>query len=157
MPYTYITSGAHMNPTDSFWEGVGESIGNSPGWMIIFGGLIVAIFIIVAKHIIPYRERIKMKTLELEEKQAANDAERIKVNTMLASQQSQTNLLIDGMRQSLDATTAHTDVLVAELRGARDRSRVMGEDMRHVRSTTDHTDDLVKEIHSIVVRKEGTD
>lgn len=146
-----------MNPTDSFWEGVGASIGNSPGWMIIFGGLIVAIFIIVAKHIIPYRERIKMKTLELEEKQAANDAERIKVNTMLASQQSQTNLLIDGMRQSLDATTAHTDVLVAELRGARDRSRVMGEDMRHVRSTTDHTDDLVKEIHSIVVRKEGTD
>ena len=24
-----------MNPGDGFWEGVGQSVGSSPGWMVI--------------------------------------------------------------------------------------------------------------------------
>ena len=146
-----------VTPSEGFWEGVGESVGNSPGWLLVAAALIFAIVFVVVKYIIPSQERIKMRKLEIEEKQAANDADRIKANAQLADQQRQTNILIDGMRQTLEASTAHTDVLVAELQGSRDRSKEMGEEVRHVRTTTDHTNDLVEQIHSVMVRREGTD
>ena len=67
------------------------------------------------------------------------------------------NVLIDGMRQSLDTNTAHTDVLVAELRGSRDRSKEMGGTVDRIDTTTQHTDTLVEDIHRHIIGGEGTD
>ena len=155
-----------MEPTGDFWGGVGAGVADSPGWMVVGALLVVSVAFIIAKYIVPSHERVRMKRIEIEQRQAETDAERVKANAMLAEQQRQTNVLIDGMRQSLDASTAHTDVLVAELRGSRDRSHAMGEDVTHTRDTADHirdvtdeTSSLVKDIHAAVVprRGEGTD
>ena len=153
-----------MQPSDGFWEGIGASVGSSPGWMVIGALLIASVTFIVAKYIVPSHERVRMKRIEIEQRQAETDAERVKANAMLAEQQRQTNVLIDGMRQSLDASTAHTDVLVAELRGARERSRAMGGDVSdikdvsyHIRDTTDSTHEIVMDIKQHLVGGEGTD
>ena len=146
-----------MEPTSDFWGGVGTAVGASPGWMVVGALLIAGVTFIVAKYIVPSHERVRMKRIEIEQRQAETDAERVKANAMLAEQQRQTNVLIDGMRQSLDASTAHTDVLVAELRGSRDRSHAMGERVERIDQTTSHTDVLVEDIHRHIIGGEGTD
>ena len=146
-----------MEPTGDFWGGVGTAVGASPGWMVVGALLVVGVLFIVAKYIVPSHEKVRMKRLEIEQQQATTDAERVKVNATLAEQQRQTNVLIDGMRQSLDTNTAHTDVLVAELRGSRDRSREMGGTVDRIDTTTQHTDALVEDIHRHFIGGEGTD
>ena len=146
-----------MEPTGELWSGVGQGIANSPGWMVVGALLVVSVAYIVAKYIVPSHEKVRMRRLDIEQQQAQTDAERVKANAMLAEQQRQTNVLIDGMRQSLDASTAHTDVLVAELRGSRDRSHAMGERVERIDQTTSHTDVLVEDIHRHIVGGEGTD
>lgn len=150
--------GGLMQPSEGFWEGVGAGIADSPGWMLVTALLVACVTHIVAKYVVPSHERVRMKRIEIEQRQAETDAERVRANAMLAEQQRQTNVLIDGMRQSLDASTAHTDVLVAELRGSRDRSHEMGERVEHIDQTTSHTDTLVEDIHRhIIGGGEGTD
>lgn len=146
-----------MEPTGDFWGGVGAGIANSPGWMVVAALLVVSVAFIVAKYVVPSHERVRMKRIEIEQRRAETDAERVRANAMLAEQQRQTNVLIDGMRQSLDASTAHTDVLVAELRGSRDRSHEMGERVERIDQTTSHTDVLVEDIHRHIIGGEGTD
>ena len=146
-----------MEPTGDMWAGVGTSIATSPGWMVVGALLVVGVLFIVAKYIVPRHEKVRMKRLEIEQQQATTDAERVKANALLAEQQRQTNVLIDGMRQSLDASTAHTDVLVAELRGSRDRSHEMGERVERIDQTTRHSDTLIEDIHRHFIGGEGTD
>ena len=145
-----------MQPSDSFWGGVGEGIGNSPGWMVVGTVLVIGVLFIIAKYIVPSHERVRMRKLDIEQQQAQTDSERVKANATLAEQQRQTNVLIAGMQQSLDASTAHTDVLVAELRGSRDRSKEMGGIVDRIDQTTQHTDVLVEDIHRHIFM-EGTD
>lgn len=157
-----------MEPTGDFWGGVGTAVGASPGWMVVGALLVVGVLFIVAKYIVPAAKEVRLereknqrelreKELEIEQQQATTDAERVKADARLAEQQRQTNVLIDGMRQSLDASTAHTDVLVAELRGSRDRSREMGGTVDRIDTTTRHTDTLVEDIHRHIIGGEGTD
>ena len=146
-----------MEPTSDLWAGVGQGIASSPGWMVVGALLVVSIAYIVAKYIVPSHEKVRMRRLDIEQQRAQTDAERVRANAMLAEQQRQTNVLIDGMRQSLDASTAHTDVLVAELRGSRDRSHEMGERVERIDQTTSHTDVLVEDIHRHIIGGEGTD
>lgn len=164
-----------MQPSDGFWEGVGSSVGTSPGWLIVIAMVICSIVYIVAKHIVPAVKEVKLereknarelreKELDIRQREAENDSDRIKANAALAEQYRQTNVLVDGMRQSLDASTAHTDVLVAELRGSRDRSRAMGEELSltrqaadHIKDTTDETNDIVKDIRRHIIGPETTD
>ena len=154
-----------MAPNDTFWGGVGEAVGSSPGWMVVIALLIIGALYITSKYIVPSHERTRMRKLDIEQQRVQNDSDRIKANAMLAEQQRQTNLLVDGMRQSLNASTAHTDVLVAELRGARDRSRDMGHKVDHLDDTatriddttaridvaTSHTESMMEDIHRIFV------
>lgn len=48
-------------------------------------------------------------------------------------------------------------MLVAELRGSRDRSHEMGERVERIDQTTSHTDVLVEDIHRHIIGGEGTD
>lgn len=132
-----------MQPTDSFWGGVGEAVGTSPGWMVVGAALIIGVLFILAKYLIPSRERIKGRELDIREREAQNDADRVKANAMLAESQRQTNTLIDGMRQSLDASSARIDVIVTEIHGSRDGSKRMGE-------TVEQTHELASSTHDIV-------
>ena len=145
-----------MQPTDDFWAGTGAAIANSPGWMVVVGVCVIAVAFIVAytygKYVRPSRERMQARELDVREHEAQNDSERIKANATLAEAQRQTNLLVDGMRQSLDASTSHTDVLVSELRGSRDRSREMGERVWRIDSVSARIDDTTARIDETTTR-----
>ena len=125
-----------MQPSDGFWEGVGASVGSSPGWMVIGALLVVGILFVVAKYIYPGHKELKMRELGIREREAENDAERIKANA----------------------------ALFAGIEESKARSREMGEDMSHVRETSDHimgttdeTNSLVKDIRRHIIGGEGTD
>ena len=149
-----------MQPTDGFWEGVGASVGTSPGWMVVGALLVVGVLFVVAKYIYPGHKELKLRELEIREREAKNDSDRIKANAALAEN-------MRGLRESNDQLAQQSAALFAGIEESKARSRGMGEDMTHTRENTDHirdtTDDtcaMVREIHSVVVvphRAEGTD
>lgn len=150
-----------MQPSDGFWEGVGASVGSSPGWMVIGALLVVGVLFIAAKYIVPSRERIRTRELDIREREAQNDADRIKANAALAEN-------MRGLRESNDQLAQQSAALAAGIEESKTRSRGMGEDMSrvretsdHIRDTTDHTAEKVDEMHSIIVqgkfRPGGTD
>lgn len=149
-----------MQPSDGFWEGVGASVGSSPGWMVIGALLVVGVLFVVAKYVYPGHKELKMRELEIREREAKNDSDRIKANAALAEN-------MRGLRESNDQLAKQSAALTAGIEESKARSRSMGEDITHMRENADHirdtTDDtcsMVREIHSVVVvphRAEGTD
>ena len=138
-----------MNPGDGFWEGVGASVGSSPGWMVIGALLVVGVLFVVAKYIYPGHKELKLRELEIREREAKNDSDRIKANAALAEN-------MRGLRESNDRLAEQSAALFAGIEESKARSRGMGEDMSHVRATTDHTAEQVEDIHRHLFR-EGTD
>ena len=146
-----------MQPSEGFWEGVGTSVGNSPGWMVIGALLVVGILFVVAKYIYPGHKEIKMRELDIRQREAENDAERIKANSALAEN-------MRGLRESNDQLAQQSAALFAGIEESKERSRGMGEEMSHVRETSDHirgttdeTNALVKDIKRRIIGAEGTD
>ena len=138
-----------MQPSDGFWEGVGASVGSSPGWMVIGALLVVGVLFIAAKYIVPSRERIRTRELDIREREAQNDADRIKANAALAEN-------MRGLRESNDQLAQQSAMLVAGIEESKARSRGMGDDVSRIRATTDHTAEQVEDIHRHLFR-EGTD
>ena len=149
-----------MQPSDGFWEGVGASVGTSPGWMVIGALLVVGVLFVVAKYIYPGHKELKLRELEIREREAKNDSDRIKANAALAEN-------MRGLRESNDQLAKQSAALTAGIEESKTRSRSMGDEVAHTKESVDHirdtTDDtcaMVREIHSVVVvphRAEGTD
>ena len=148
-----------MEPTDGFWGGVGSGIANSPGWMVVVSLLIIGVLFVWAKYVHPDNKEIKLRELEVREREAQNDRDRIKANAALAEN-------MRGLRDSNDALAQQSAALAAGIEESKVRSRSMGEDVAaakensdHIRETADETKDMVREIHAVVVprKREGTD
>lgn len=138
-----------MQPSDGFWEGVGSSVGSSPGWMVIGALLVVGILFVVAKYIYPGHKELKMRELDIRQLEADNDSERIKANAALAEN-------MRGLRESNDQLAQQSAALAAGIEESKARSRGMGDDVSRIRATTDHTAEQVEDIHRHLFR-EGTD
>lgn len=138
-----------MQPTNDFWDGVGQGFASSPGWMVVGTVLVIGVLFVYAKYINPSRERLKARELDIRDREAANDADRIKANSALAEN-------MRGLRESNDRLAEQSAALFAGIEESKARSRGMGEDLGHVRVTTDHTAEQVDEIHRHIFR-EGTD
>lgn len=138
-----------MQPTGDFWDGVGQGFASSPGWMVVGTVLVIGVLFVVAKYIYPGHKELKMRELGIREREAANDADRIKANSALAEN-------MRGLRESNDRLAEQSAALFAGIEESKARSRGMGEDLGHVRATTDHTAEQVDEIHRHIFR-EGTD
>ena len=138
-----------MQPSEGFWEGVGASVGTSPGWMVIGALLVVGVLFVVAKYIYPGHKELKMRELGIREREAENDAERIKANSALAEN-------MRGLRESNDRLAEQSAALFAGIEESKARSRSMGDEVGHIRATTDHTAEQVEDIHRHLFR-EGTD
>lgn len=146
-----------MQPSDGFWEGVGTSVGSSPGWMVIGALLVIGVLFVVAKYVYPGHKELKLRELEIREREAKNDSDRIKANAALAEN-------MRGLRESNDQLAQQSAALAAGIEESKARSRGMGEDMSHVRETSDHimgttdeTNSLVKDIRRHIIGGEGTD
>lgn len=138
-----------MQPTSDFWDGVGQGFASSPGWMVVGTVLVIGVLFVYAKYINPSRERLKARELDIRDREAVNDADRIKANSALAEN-------MRGLRESNDRLAEQSAALFAGIEESKARSRGMGEDLGHVRVTTDHTAEQVDEIHRRIFR-EGTD
>lgn len=146
-----------MQPSDGFWDGFGQAVGSSPGWMVIGAILVIGVLFVVAKYIYPGHKELKMRELSIREREADNDAERIKANAALAEN-------MRGLRESNDRLAQQSAALFAGIEESKTRSRAMGDDMTHTRETADHimgttdeTNSLVKDIHRRFIGGEGTD
>lgn len=149
-----------MQPSDGFWEGVGASVGSSPGWMVIGALLVVGVLFVVAKYVYPGHKEIKMRELDIRQREAENDRDRIKANAALAEN-------MRGLRESNDQLAKQSAALSAGIEESKTRSRSMSNEVMHTKETADHiretTDDtcaMVREIHTAVVaphKREGTD
>lgn len=138
-----------MQPSETFWDGVGEGFASSPGWMVVGTVLVIGVLFVVAKYIYPGHKELKMRELGIREREAENDSERIKANAALAEN-------MRGLRESNDRLAEQSAALFAGIEESKTRSRSMGDDVAHVRATTDHTAEQVDELHRHFLR-EGTD
>lgn len=138
-----------MQPSETFWDGVGEGFASSPGWMVVGTVLVIGVLFVVAKYIYPGHKELRMRELGIREREAENDSERIKANAALAEN-------MRGLRESNDRLAEQSAALFAGIEESKTRSRAMGDDLGHVRATTDHTAEQVDELHRHFLR-EGTD
>ena len=138
-----------MEPTGDFWGGVGSSVATSPGWMVVGALLVVGVLFVVAKYIYPGHKELKLRELEIREREAKNDSDRIKANAALAEN-------MRGLRESNDQLATQSAALAAGIEESKARSRSMGDEVGHIRATTDHTAEQVEDIHRHLFR-EGTD
>ena len=138
-----------MEPTGDFWGGVGSSVATSPGWMVVGALLVVGVLFVVAKYIYPGHKELKLRELEIREREAKNDSDRIKANAALAEN-------MRGLRESNDQLATQSAALAAGIEESKARSRSMGDEVGHIRTTTDHTAEQVEDIHRHLFR-EGTD
>ena len=149
-----------MQPSDGFWEGVGASVGSSPGWMVIGALLVIGVLFVFAKYVYPgWKEmkmkrdenarEIKMRELDIRQREADNDSERIKANAAFAEN-------MRGLRESNDQLAKQSAALAAGIEESKARSRSMSGAVDRIDSTTQHTDTLVEDIHKHIFR-EGTD
>ena len=146
-----------MQPSDGFWDGFGQAVGASPGWMVIGSILVIGVLFVVAKYIYPGHKELKMRELSIREREAENDSDRIKANSALAEN-------MRGLRESNDRLAQQSAALFAGIEESKTRSRAMGDDMArtreaadHIKGTTDETNSLVKDIHRRFIGGEGTD
>ena len=138
-----------MQPSETFWDGVGEGFATSPGWMVVGTVLVIGVLYVVARYIYPGHKELRMRELGIREREAENDSERIKANAALAEN-------MRGLRESNDRLAEQSAALFAGIEESKTRSRAMGDDLGHVRATTDHTAEQVDELHRHFLR-EGTD
>lgn len=143
-----------MEPSDGFWEGVGKGVANADGWMVVVALTLVVLVIgglvVYARYINPSRERLRARELDIREREAQNDADRIKANAALAEN-------MRGLQESNDNLAQQNAAMTARLNESAERSRDMGRAVDHIRDTTDATSALVKDIHHRIVGGEGTD
>lgn len=139
-----------MEPTGDLWAGVGTSVATSPGWMVVGALLVVGVLFVVARYIYPGVKEVKLRELDIREREAQNDADRIKANAALAEN-------MRGLRESNDILAQQNAALVASIEESKARSREMGGKVDRIDSTTQHTDSLVEDIHQRLIGREGTD
>lgn len=139
-----------MEPGTGFWEGVGAGVADSPGWMVVGALLVVGVLFVVARYIYPGVKEVKLRELDIREREAENDSDRIKANAALAEN-------MRGLRESNDTLAQQNAALVASIEESKARSREMGGKVDRIDSTTQHTDTLVEDIHNHLIGREGTD
>lgn len=132
-----------MQPSEGFWEGVGASVGTSPGWMVIGALLVVGILFVVAKYIYPGHKELKMRELDIRQREADNDSERIKANAALAEN-------MRGLRESNDLLAQRSAALAAGIEESKLRSRSMGDQVSAIEQAAAHTSETVDDTNAKV-------
>lgn len=136
-----------MAPSDGFWDGVGHGLSASPWWALLGALLVIGLIVIIAKYIVPSKERIKMRELDIREREAENDAARIESNRALAEQ-------TRAMSESVHALSVQTAGKTAQIT---ESTKNIGNDVLHIKEQTDETGLMVRDIHRRIVGGEGTD
>lgn len=136
-----------MQPSDGFWGGVGDSLAASPWWAMVGGLLVLCCAVIYAKYVYPGHKEIKMRELDIRDRETQNDTDRIKANAALAEN-------MRGLRESNDILAQQNAALAAGIEESKVRSREMGESVSRIDATTSHAAEQIADIHRAIVRKD---
>lgn len=135
-----------MEPTGDFWSGVGQGVSRADGWMVVVAitliVLVIGTLFVIAKYIYPGHKEIKMRELDIREREADNQ-----------------QALAEGLHSVVESNGFIAREFAAQNAGieeSKTRSREMGGKIDRIDSTTQHTDTLVEDIHKHIFR-EGTD
>lgn len=132
-----------MTPSEGFWEGVGDGISTSPGWMIVGAVLVIGVLFVVARYLYPGHKELRMRELDIREREQQNDAERIKANAALAEN-------MRGLRESNDLLAQQSAALAAGIEESKLRSRSMGDQVSAIEQATSHTSETVDDTNAKV-------
>lgn len=145
-----------MQPSETFWNGVGEGFAQSPGWMVVGTVLVIGVLFVVAKYIYPGHKEIKMRELDIRQMEAENAKAQIESNRALAEQTRSASAKVD-------ALIVQNAEMAAGVNESKSRSRAMGgevthtrEAVDHIRDTTDRSAEQIEDLHRHFIR-EGTD
>lgn len=147
-----------MQPSDEFWT---EAVRNSPSGLVVILLAVVAVLFVAVRWGLPLVKELRIKRLEIDryrievdERSAQQlddrERERIRITQQQVEQQRESNESLRALAANVAASTAHTDVLVAELKGARDRSREMGGEVKEMHAIVGTVADLSRETHAMV-------
>lgn len=132
-----------MAPTDELWTGVGAAVGSSPGWMVVGALLVIGVLVIFARYYLPYRRQIRMRELDIREREQQTDADRVKANAALAEN-------MRGLRESNELLAQQSAALAAGIEESKLRSRSMGEQVSAIEQATAHTSETVADTNTKV-------
>lgn len=148
-----------MQPADSFWDGVGHGLGESPWWAIVGAILIIGSLIILARWWLPEwrkdredRRRLEERRIELEAKAQQDSDTQARERIRLTERQ--LDIQSDQTR-ALENLTTQTQLLNAKLEASQERSAHMGDVVDVMDGKIDHVSDRVDEIHQIVAHSLG--
>lgn len=144
-----------MEPTSDFWGELGRVLGTSPWWALL-SAMVVGI---LAKMWLPEwrrdredRRDVERRRMELEAKAQADGDQHARDRIRLTERQ--LDIQADQTR-ALEALTAQTTLLNAQLEASRKRSAHMGEVVDATAETLGHVAERVDEIHEMVGRHVG--
>ena len=132
-----------MEPTSELWSGVGTGIANSPGWMVVGALLVIGVLFVVARYVYPGHKELRMRELDIREREQQNDAERIKANAALAEN-------MRGLRESNDLLAQQSAALAAGIEESKLRSRSMGDQVSAIEHAAAHTSETVDDTNAKV-------
>ena len=62
-----------LDQAGDLWSGVGQGVANAEGWMVVAALLVLGALFITARYIVPSRERIRGRELDIREREAENE------------------------------------------------------------------------------------
>lgn len=155
-------------PSDSFWEGVGNSISHASGEIVCFVFAVVAIVFCYVKYYLPEKQKQKefdanmaQKRLELEMKQQQDAVDVQREN--IESRTRQVEILVNlseqtkSLAQQTAGLTTQVAVAIAQLEDSKTNSASMGRLMKTVAQDVAHIKGQVGDVHAVVFRPEVTD
>lgn len=148
-----------MQPSPGFWDSIGIGLSGAPGWLILLALFLIAALFVLAKWWLPEwrqdradRRVIEARRVELEAKAQQNSDSQARDRIRLTERQ--LDIQADQTR-ALEALTAQTTLLNAQLDASRKRSAHMGEVVDATAETLGHVAERVDEIHEMVGRHIG--
>lgn len=155
-------------PSETFWDGVGNSLSHASGEIVCFAMAVVAIVLCYVKYYMPEKQKQKQfdaemaqKRLELEMKQQQDAVDVQREN--IESRTRQVEILVNlseqtkSLAQQTAGLTTQVAVAIAQLEDSKSNSAKIGSMMTETNEDVKEIKSLTKDIHNVLYKPEGTD
>lgn len=157
-----------MMPTDSFWDGVAESIKNASGNIVVVAVLVGAILFFLVKYYMPLRQEdrrqereMQQKTFELRAKQQQDSADIQRENIESRAREIE---ILQAVQTTMDAVSAvlrdvsaNQQVLIARINDSKANSQGIATTQVEIKENLVYVRDRVDDIHDAIFKPTVTD
>lgn len=152
-----------MMPTDSFWDGVAESIKNASGNIVVVAVLVGAILFFLVKYYMPLRQEdrrqereMQQKTFELRAKQQQDSADIQRENIESRAREIE---ILQAVQTTMDAVSAvlrdvsaNQQVLIARINDSKAHSQGIATTQVEIKENLVYVRDMVDDIHDAIFK-----